>query len=132
MPYRSSVLALLLPLVVMDSGRAQVVLYVDKDASPGGDGFSWATAFDDLALPLEAAVLDIVFKVADGIYTPDSGTRIRQRSFKLKSTIRLEGGYGGISEADPNLRDVDFFSTVLSGDLAGNDGPNFANRTENS
>ena len=39
---------------------------------------------------------------------------------------------GKLGETDPNARDVGNYETVLSGDLNGDDGPNFANNGENS
>jgi hypothetical protein len=47
--------------------------------------------------------------------------------------VSLLGGYAGLSNpGDPDLRDVDVYETILSGDLAGNDGPDFVNFDENS
>ncbi|GAI80669.1 unnamed protein product, partial [marine sediment metagenome] len=40
--------------------------------------------------------------------------------------------YAGSAEPDPDARDTDEYKTILSGDLSGDDGPNFANNGENS
>ncbi len=125
-------LALSVLLLFQLSAKAEIILYVDRDAAPGGDGFSWETAFDDLAEPLDLATFGITFRIAEGTYTPDRGTGDRDATFQLKSAIVLEGGYAGISEPDPNVRDIELYETILSGDLLGDDGPDFANYEDNS
>jgi hypothetical protein len=37
-----------------------------------------------------------------------------------------------LGEPDPNVRDIKLYETILSGDLNGDDGPNFVNNGENS
>lgn len=115
-----------------DSAAAQTILYVDQDAPPGGDGFSWESAYNDLAEPLELVVFNIVIRVAEGTYTPDRGSGDRNATFRLKTGVTVEGGYAGISEPDPDVRDIALYETVLSGDLNGDDGPNFTSRGDNS
>lgn len=101
--------------------HAQAVLFVDKDAPPSGDGFTWDTAFDDLQELLDLAVFGITIRVAEGTYTPDRGTGDREATFRLASGITIEGGYAGFGEPDPDARDVDLYETVLSGDLNSDD-----------
>ncbi|MHC4741335.1 MAG: right-handed parallel beta-helix repeat-containing protein, partial [Planctomycetota bacterium] len=52
--------------------------------------------------------------------------------FHLINGVIIRGGYAGCGEPDPNVRDVESYETVLSGDLAGDDGPDFLNNDENS
>ncbi|MDO8632518.1 MAG: choice-of-anchor Q domain-containing protein, partial [Phycisphaerales bacterium] len=106
------------------------VLFVDANHGPAGlnDGSSWVNAFrylnDALAaggppgLPPGSEIW-----VAKGTYKPD---RIppgnRAATFQLQSGVALYGGFDGtetvLSQRDPTLN-----TTILSGDLLGNDTP---------
>jgi hypothetical protein len=114
------------------------VIYVDDDTSLGGNGQNWATPYRYLQDALTAAVSGDEIRVAEGIYRPDqdsahpSGTGNREATFQLKNGVAIKGGYAGLGEPNPNARDIDAYETILSGDLFGNDGPNFANNGENS
>ncbi len=140
---RARAIAKLLPLLLLAAPavEAQVVIFVDDDAPPGGDGATWPTAYRYLQDALaEAAVSGVptAIRVARGRYTPDrdeSGNVTpgdRAASFHLVNGLVLEGGYAGLGTRDPDLRDVRANLTVLSGDLDGDDGPSFANYDENS
>jgi predicted outer membrane repeat protein len=96
------------------TGYAQDV-YVDADASDGGDGTTWATAYNDLSVALNTATPGSNVWVAEGTYvTPDSS------SFVIDEELSLYGGFAGtetmVSEADPENN-----PTILSGDVMGND-----------
>jgi hypothetical protein len=119
------------------------VIYVDDDAPPGGNGSSWPTAFRCVQDALAAALPGAEIRVAQGTYRPDqSETGVvtpgdRQASFQLPAGVAVYGGYrgcpgGDCNAADPNDRDVDLYATILSGDLLGNDGADFANDAENA
>ena len=58
-------------------------------------------------------------RVAQGTYKPDQGIGInsgdREASFSLRNGVVLKGGYAG------NLRIIESYKTILSGDLSGND-----------
>lgn len=120
--------------------HAQSTLYVDDDAAPGGNGNTWNTAFQYLQDALAAAsasggtVTEI--RVAAGTYKPDQGQDQtpgdREATFQLLDGLALKGSYAGIGAPDPNARDIEAHETILSGDLAGNDGPDFTNNAENS
>jgi hypothetical protein len=77
-------------------------------------------------------------RVAEGIYKPDedsdhpNGTGYRAATFKLKNGVSIRGGYAGFGERDADAHDIDLYEAILSGDLNGDDGPNFANNSENS
>ncbi len=113
-----------------------VTYYVDDDAHPGGNGRSWATAFNRLQDALAIARPCSEIRVAEGIYKPDQGsgqiTGDRAATFQLKYRVTLKGSYAGFGQPDPNARDIEARETILSGDLLGNDGPDFANNGENS
>ena len=115
------------------------VIYVDAGAGagPGGDGTSWATAYVELQSALGEAEYGDEIRIAAGTYKPDydpnSGlhTGNREMSFEILNGVALYGGFpvggGEWQERDPNA-----YETILSGDLAKNDGPNYTNYEENS
>ncbi|MHC4219963.1 MAG: right-handed parallel beta-helix repeat-containing protein, partial [Planctomycetota bacterium] len=127
---------LLVALLLAPASAGSIIL-VDDDAPPGGDGSSWATAYRYLQDALmHADVTEI--RVARGTYLPDhseadpDGSGDRYVSFVLEGDIALRGGYAGVGAPDPDDRDIKAYETILDGDLAGNDGPAFANNGENA
>jgi hypothetical protein len=112
------------------------IIYVDTDAAGANDGLSWTSAYNYLQDALNAAVAADEVQVAQGAYTPDQGAGIsagnRYATFQLINGVTIKGGYAGFGEPNPDARDVELYQTILTGDLAGNDGANFANNTENS
>ncbi len=122
----------------ISTASGATTLYVDDDASPGGDGLSWSTAFKYLQDGLAAASYGDEIRVAQGLYIPDQnsvnpgGTGDRQATFQIISGVVLKGSYAGPGQPDPNLWDIEAYETILTGDLAGDDGPDFANNGENS
>ena len=109
---------------VNSSGK---VIYVDDDASLGGNGQNWATPYRYLQDALTAAVSGDEIRVAEGIYRPDqdsahpSGTGNREATFQLKNGVAIKGGYAGFGQPDPDARNIDVYETILSGDLNGDD-----------
>ncbi|MHC4498150.1 MAG: right-handed parallel beta-helix repeat-containing protein, partial [Planctomycetota bacterium] len=111
------------------------VLYVDDSATGADDGTSWSDAFTDLqeALAVAAGLSKVKeIRVGQGIYTPAGPGGDRDATFQLLSNLVLRGGYAGLNQPDPDARDVETYETILSGDLDGNDGPDFTNNGENS
>jgi predicted outer membrane repeat protein len=114
------------------------VLYVDDDAPSGGDGRSWGAALrhlqDAFALARREPVAEI--RIAQGVYRPDQGggwTALdRQAAFELVGGVVTKGGFGGVTERDPDARDLTAFVTIFSGDLLGNDGPDPASYSDNA
>ena len=140
---RSACVSLFITSLCMAStASVEVVLYVDNDAPPGGDGMSWDTAYqflqDAFAYASDQEVKEI--HVGEGFYKPDlsernpKGTGQRDATFLLINSVAIMGGYAGIGTDDPNARDIELYETTLSGDLANNDGPpgSFENNEENS
>ncbi len=129
-------------VLAVSTAQAGVIRYVDDDADLGGDGLAWDTAYVFLqdaladAIASDGAVTEIA--VAQGRYTPDQDEagRVmpgdRSATLQLISGVSLQGGYAGIGAADPNDHDPGLYITTLSGDLAGDDGPEFVNNAENS
>ncbi len=97
---------------------------VDENAPAGGDGQSWGTAYRYLQDALTAATSGNEIWVAEGVYYPDEGAGQtagrREATFLLKSHVTLYGGFAA-TETLRTQRDWDAHTTVLSGDLAGND-----------
>ena len=106
-------------------------IYVNTASEGPYDGKSWATAFNDLQDALSIAQPNTEIWVAAGIYTPDRGTGARTASFYLKNSVRTLGGFAG-AETNSHQRDPNKNKTILSGDLKGDDGPDFAKNGENS
>jgi uncharacterized delta-60 repeat protein len=89
--------------------------YVNQAASGANTGTSWEDAFTDLQSAIATASSGDTILVASGIYKPTPGMD-RTVSFKLKSGVRIYGGYAG-TETDPYLADPAANLTVLSGDI---------------
>jgi len=111
------------------------IIYVDSAAIGSNNGTTWADAYIHLQDALASADTGDDIYIAAGKYRPDQGTSItlldRTASFHLKSGVAIYGGFppaGGIWEE----RNMTANITILSGDLAENDGQNFLNNTENS
>lgn len=111
-------------------------LYVDDSAPPGGDGSSWASAMNDLGVATETAYVSAgavtEIRVAQGVYTPAFGSADRTYSFWLANGCALLGGFAGYDAPDPDARDIEFYQTVLSGDLNADDLDGFVNIGDNS
>ncbi|UCC97632.1 MAG: protein kinase, partial [Phycisphaerales bacterium] len=106
-------------------------IYVNAASEGPYDGKTWQTAFSDLQDALTIAQPNTEIWVAAGTYTPDRGTGARTASFHLKNGVRLLGGFAG-TETSSYQRDPKTCETILSGDLKGDDGPDFAKNDENS
>ena len=121
--------------------------YVDANATGSvHDGSSWCQAFMELHEALAAAQSDPNISeilVADGTYRPthdDPNSSLRLATFQLLDGVAIQGGYAGCGASDPNQRDLNLYETILSGDLNGDDDPNWTttddfgafNRSENA
>lgn len=106
-------------------------IYVNAASQGPYDGKTWETAFSDLQDALSIAQPNTEIWVATGTYKPDRDTAARSASFYLKNGVRLLGGFAG-TETSSYQRDPNAHETILSGDLKGDDGGNFANNDENS
>ncbi len=99
-------------LLIVISGpivRAQSVRYVDDDAAPGGDGLSWATAYDTLPAALTAAQPGDQIWVASGTYVGN---------FTLALGVEMYGGFDG-TETLLEQRDWTAHETILDGNQTG-------------
>jgi len=106
----------------------ELVLYVDKDAMGEQIGASWQEAYrclQDALADANTSGKTVEVRVAQGVYKPDQGVGITsgdlEATFRLINRVTVKGGYAGLGEANPNLRDTNAFETILSGDLGDND-----------
>ena len=111
---------------------------VDAGASGDGSGSSWANAFVQLQDGLAAAQSGDTIFVAGGVYLPDrsagqpTGTGDRFASFRIEQSLAVLGGFAGSADpGDPDKHNPFEFTTVLSGDLAQDDGGLFDPNTVN-
>jgi hypothetical protein len=110
-------------------------IYVDASATGANNGSSWTDAFVYLQDALAVAVDGNDIWVAAGTYKPDHGAGITigdiNATFELKAGVAMYGGFpiggGTWQQRDPNIH-----SSILSGDLNGDDQPGFVNYAENS
>ncbi len=130
------------------------ILYVDINSSGTADGSSWTNAVPQLADALKWARMQSDFTaeeplkiyVAKGIYTPlyhaaDGSFTTdgdRDNAFVLPGHVHLYGGFDPANEIR-TLEDERILpnegsdeGTILSGDLDGDDGPDFANSNDNA
>jgi hypothetical protein len=112
------------------------VLHVNQARPADGDGTTWATAFKYLQSALAVAVPGQEIHVAEGTYLPDEGPTVidndRNATFQLRTAVTLYGGFPATGNPGFAERDPASHPTVLSGDIDGNDTPDFGNRTGNS
>jgi uncharacterized repeat protein (TIGR02543 family) len=108
----------LLAVVQVTSAK---VIYVDDDASAGGDGSSWSSAHKYLQDAIAVSEAGDEVWVAEGTYKPDQGNGIttgdRTASFTLDG-ISLYGGFVG-SETTNNPAGSNE-KTILSGEIDSN------------
>ncbi len=89
--------------------RAQTTLHVDDDASPGGDGTTWATAYNSLSTALTVAQSGDQIWVAAGTYVGN---------FMLAFEVEIYGGFAG-NETELSQRDWIANPTILDGNQTG-------------
>ena len=106
------------------------IIYVDANTPGNDDGSGWAKAYKYLQDALASANFNPAvneIRVAEGVYRPDqssvnpNGSGDRNATFQLNNGITLKGGYAGYGQQDPNVRNIELYETILSGDLDGND-----------
>jgi len=110
------------------SGGGGRILRVDASAPPSGDGSTWNAAISDLQVALARARSGDEIWVAQGISKPGAPGASRDSTFRLRDGVRVYGGFAATEEALED-RDPLLHETILSGDLGGDDGPDFANAT---
>ena len=123
--------------VVCPSAHAQLhqplLLHVDDDAAPGGDGASWATAYNNLQAALDhiRAHPDPdghLIRIAEGTYRPFALGQA-PRAFAIPSHTTILGGHLPVWG---NPRDPVGTPTIITGDIKGDDTPQGANTSDNA
>lgn len=104
------------------------IIYVDDDAIGDDDGTSWENAFVYLKDALDAARnlnTAVEVHIAQGVYTVGQGSNQtsgnREATFYLAGGVSLMGGFAGLGQPDADLRDIRRYSSILTGDLHGDD-----------
>ncbi|MBN8644944.1 MAG: hypothetical protein J0L61_06835 [Planctomycetes bacterium] len=122
-----------LALALCAATASGAVRFVKADAVGANNGTSWANAYTSLQSALTVAASGDEIWVAKGTYKPATPATPSPRSvsFVLKSGVKVLGGFFG-SETAANQRNPRLFVSVLSGDINGDDAPNFGNRGDNS
>ncbi|GAB3510501.1 hypothetical protein GCM10027341_48930 [Spirosoma knui] len=120
-------------LVIISYVQTLPIRYVKQDGT--GDGSSWQQASGDLQTMIDAEGVQEVW-VAQGLYKPTTGTD-RSVSFVMKAGVKIIGGFVGTEGQlgdRPTITPITGqpSNSILSGDLNGDDGPNFANTSDNS
>ncbi|MHC4742818.1 MAG: choice-of-anchor Q domain-containing protein, partial [Planctomycetota bacterium] len=112
-------------------------IYVAQNTDGTNNGMNWKNAYSDLQTAIAAAeqlapLIDEIH-VAQGTYTPaEPFSDDRNAAFRLVSGVAMKGGYAGYHRGDPSVRDIRKYETILSGEINGDDGPDFANIGDNS
>ena len=109
-------------------------LYVDIDAPPGGDGLSWATAYQypwDAIQPLYLQPnpypgRTVEIWVAEGLYRGQE----HWHGINISGPITVLGGFKG-DETDRDARNPELHPVVISGDVNGDDTVSGDNRDDN-
>jgi hypothetical protein len=105
-------------------------LFVTPGGHGSGSGGSWEDASADLQSAIDAARPGDEIWVASGTYTPAPPGAERTATFRLKTGVTIRGGFAG-DESSLTQRAAGASATVLSGDLDGDDGPDFSGRADN-
>lgn len=109
------------------------IIYVDDSATGANSGVSWDDAFTNLHDALKIAQAGEEIRIGQGTYKPAApGSGDRDAAFFLVDGVLMQGGFAGAGASNPDEYDPEQYPTILSGDIEGNDGPNFTNYGENS
>lgn len=119
---------ILLSLLLAPAALGQVRIHVDDSATGAGDGTSWQDAYTTLVEAMESASPADEVWVAEGTYLP---TNDGEKKDRIEVVCDLYGGFDG-TETDLSQRAGLFDTTIVTGDLNGDDGPDFTNRQDNS
>lgn len=128
----------LLPIATIVRADGPAIIYVNAHATGANSGQSWQDAYHDLQSALDLAAEPTSpptqIRIAQGTYRPTKRTDPddpRSVTFRIPSGVEMYGGFAGFEDQrHPLYRQI--YPTVLSGDLANNDGGQFPGNTENA
>ncbi|MFO0826594.1 MAG: right-handed parallel beta-helix repeat-containing protein [Phycisphaerales bacterium] len=120
-------------LLASSTIASAATIYVNASLATGNnDGTSWTDAYrgpQALKTAMDASTMNDVIWVAKGTYT--ASPNVRTVSHVLKLGVSVYGGFIG-NESSLAERDPVANTTVISGDLLGNDDATAASRSDNS
>jgi hypothetical protein len=123
--------------VLICTSAFATIRYVKQTATGTGNGSSWANASANLQAIINVSTSNDQIWVAAGTYLPTQDpfgsttpTNPRDRTFYLKDSVKIYGGFVG-TETALSQRNWVINSTILSGDFNGDD-VGFTNNNENA
>ncbi|WP_196892902.1 HYR domain-containing protein [Aureivirga marina] len=96
-----------------------IIRYVKADATPGGNGMSWATAYNTLQDALTGDLTCVQVWIAGGTYYPTQMIDItdeRSRSIIVADNVEIYGGFAG-TETAISQRNIQLNETIISADF---------------
>ncbi len=108
---------LILSCLLFTAYTLQGQVFVNQNANGTNDGSSWTNAYTNLNDAINAAPANAQLWIAAGTYKPGTTTT---DAFKPSNSLEFYGGFSG-TETMLSQRDVSANSTILSGDLLGDD-----------
>ncbi|MBK0384351.1 hypothetical protein I5M32_15395 [Pedobacter sp. SD-b] len=114
---------------------ANGIAYVTPSGAGKLNGSSWANATDNIQYAINATTTQQVW-AKGGTYIASvingSGSNNRDKAFLIYKNVKVYGGFAG-TESNLSERDLSLSTneSILSGDLNGDDGPNFTNYGDN-
>jgi hypothetical protein len=109
-------------------------IFVDVSATGSNNGKNWRNAYNSLQDALFYSSIGDEIWVAAGTYKPSFDYFLeignRGKHFRMNNGVEIYGGFAG-TENLRSERNISANLTILSGDLNGDDGPNWANRNDN-
>ena len=103
--------------------------YVNLNATAGNlDGTSWTDAYTNIQEAIDNTNAGSEIWVAQGTYQPTtSNANTRSSTYKIDKILLLYGGFQG-NETLRSQRDAAIYTTILSGDLNGDDNANISHQ----
>jgi hypothetical protein len=127
----------LIVIFEINTAQGQNTYYVKSTALTTGSGLNWDNPMQ-LPEALQIADNNDTIHVAAGTYYPkydefyaDTTGQSYRATFAFKPGITLYGGYPATATGTDLSNRTQFSATILSGDLVGDDGAGFTNRTDN-
>lgn len=104
--------------LLLGHGLVAKVIYVDDNASEGGDGSSWSNPYQDLQDAFDVAISGDEIWIAEGVYYKEGGFVLSDIADSQRFHVFGSFRNGETSKIN---RDFSAVRTVISGDLLQND-----------